>query len=597
VVLTNPGAHTLAWFDVTAQKTLYTFDVLIPFTPVAVSSDGSSVWVVSTDGGSNNRGYLVRYPIASLNTPDVYDNGTDPSYQFNYPTCVASDGSSVWIGNRNGASITQVNALTGAYVKNISLPGSRPFSLSLDTSSVWVADKNQTTVWKLNRLQGTVDTSFSDSVYQFNDICGVASDGSSVWVSNYSGAQDGNGSVTQMSAQNGDFIKNWSNQDASYGFVNPYAVASDGSFVYVGNYGGVSVTKFNAITGAFDTSYSFFSSTYCGVATDGTRLFTCTQEGIYETYQNNTIPLESGLNFANIVNNVSTDGTYTWVVNRNVNILYHYLTFEGPNQVTFSPSVPFVNQPFSVSLYTPTINVIPGFRTMFVEPHQYQLREGNAVVSNDYSYDSATHIITFHNVVLTNPGAHTLTWVDMTDQRTLYEFILNINITCFKEGTKILTERGYRLIQDLRKGDLVKTYQHGFQPINSIGKSVIYHPASQDRIKDQLYRCTHPEVFEDLVITGCHSILVPHLKNKVQWEKTKVLTGAVYQTDDLFRLPACLDEDHCVVYEPPGSYTIYHFALEHPNYYYNYGVYANGLLVETCSQRYLNELSGMELIE
>jgi hypothetical protein len=45
------------------------------------------------------------------------------------------------------------------------------------------------------------------------------------------------------------------------------------------------------------------------------------------------------------------------------------------------------------------------------------------------------------------------------------------------------------------------------------------------------------------------------------------------------------------------DYTIYHFALENDNYYMNYGVYANGLLVETCSKRYLTELSNMELIE
>jgi hypothetical protein len=43
--------------------------------------------------------------------------------------------------------------------------------------------------------------------------------------------------------------------------------------------------------------------------------------------------------------------------------------------------------------------------------------------------------------------------------------------------------------------------------------------------------------------------------------------------------------------------TIYHIALENDDYYMNYGVYANGLLVETCSKRYLKELSRMELIE
>jgi len=41
--------------------------------------------------------------------------------------------------------------------------------------------------------------------------------------------------------------------------------------------------------------------------------------------------------------------------------------------------------------------------------------------------------------------------------------------------------------------------------------------------------------------------------------------------------------------------TIYHLALENENYFSNYGIYANGLLVESCSKRYLKELSGMEL--
>jgi hypothetical protein len=66
-------------------------------------------------------------------------------------------------------------------------------------------------------------------------------------------------------------------------------------------------------------------------------------------------------------------------------------------------------------------------------------------------------------------------------------------------------------------------------------------------------------------------------------------------TDQKYRLPACIDEmTH--VYEHPGTYTVYHIALEHSSYYKNYGVYANGLLVETSSIRYLKELSNMELL-
>jgi hypothetical protein len=49
-------------------------------------------------------------------------------------------------------------------------------------------------------------------------------------------------------------------------------------------------------------------------------------------------------------------------------------------------------------------------------------------------------------------------------------------------------------------------------------------------------------------------------------------------------------------YEKEGAHNIYHFALENDDPYMNYGVYANGLLVETCSKRFLREYSGMQLI-
>jgi hypothetical protein len=43
-------------------------------------------------------------------------------------------------------------------------------------------------------------------------------------------------------------------------------------------------------------------------------------------------------------------------------------------------------------------------------------------------------------------------------------------------------------------------------------------------------------------------------------------------------------------YLKEGEYTIYHLALENENYYGNYGIWANGLLVETCSKKYLENL-------
>jgi photosystem II stability/assembly factor-like uncharacterized protein len=171
-------------------------------------------------------------------------------------------------------------------------------------------------------------------------------------------------------------------------------------------------------------------------------------------------------------------------------------------------------------------------------------------------------------------------------------------MTCFKEGTKILTGHGYLLIQDLKPGDLVQTLCHGLKAISMIGKKTIYHACLPEKIKDQLYVCRAPEysdVFEDLVLTGCHSILVEEFASDAQREKVVETLNQIYVTDDKYRLPVCND-DRASVFEPAGTYTVYHLALENDDYYMNYGVYANGLLVETCSKRYLKELSEMTLL-
>jgi hypothetical protein len=104
----------------------------------------------------------------------------------------------------------------------------------------------------------------------------------------------------------------------------------------------------------------------------------------------------------------------------------------------------------------------------------------------------------------------------------------------------------------------------------------------------------YPDLFEDLYITGCHSILVPSLTDD-QWENTKAILGNVYITDNHFRLMACVDEK-AQPYKRDAMIDIYHIALENDDYYMNYGVYANGLLVESCSKRYLTELSNMRII-
>ena len=176
------------------------------------------------------------------------------------------------------------------------------------------------------------------------------------------------------------------------------------------------------------------------------------------------------------------------------------------------------------------------------------------------------------------------------DEGTIFKYSLSNSVTCFKEDTRILTKEGYKPVQDLKKGDLVKTLLHEFLPIHMIGKQSIKHEALSEHTKNQLYSGPN-----ELVVTGCHSILVDSYANKEQCDRSRDVNSGLFQTDKKYRLPACVD-DRFKVYDVPGTYTVYHLALENDNMFTNYGIYANDLLVESCSKNYLLNRSNMIIL-
>ena len=174
---------------------------------------------------------------------------------------------------------------------------------------------------------------------------------------------------------------------------------------------------------------------------------------------------------------------------------------------------------------------------------------------------------------------------------------------CFKEDTKILcldptdNIEKYIPIQKLHNGFLVKTSANGYKPIVLIGYSKIFNSCNKIRGENRLYECkkeNYPELIENLIITGCHSILVSDLTEKERVD-TEELMGGIYVTENKYRLMACVDE-RAEPYDKEGIFPIWHFALENEHERANYGVYANGLLVETSSIRMMRDYSGLELL-
>jgi hypothetical protein len=197
-----------------------------------------------------------------------------------------------------------------------------------------------------------------------------------------------------------------------------------------------------------------------------------------------------------------------------------------------------------------------------------------------------------------------LNTIAITDDLYNYNIYVMVLRNCFKEGTKILcyvdNKEQYVPVEELRRGTLVKTQVNGYVPIHTIGHSKIYNSDNKLRSMNRLFKCTkenYPEITEDLIITGCHGILVDKTVFTAELrQKTKELTrDDEWVTGDKCRLLTCLDE-RAEPYEEEGTFPIWHFALDHFDRFMNYGVYANGLLVESCDINTINEFSGLELI-
>ena len=174
----------------------------------------------------------------------------------------------------------------------------------------------------------------------------------------------------------------------------------------------------------------------------------------------------------------------------------------------------------------------------------------------------------------------------------LYPLTVASPTTCFLEGSRILClsdgEERYTPIESLSVGTLVKTSCHGFKPIAILGHGAC--PTNMFKLTPDRYLQTG--LLRDLVLTGCHSVLVDEL-TEVQRAKTISQLGRVFITDKKYRLMASIDERAIPVVTEHKQ--IWHVALESSDPLINYGIYAEGLLVESCSVRNLTERSNMVL--
>jgi len=170
---------------------------------------------------------------------------------------------------------------------------------------------------------------------------------------------------------------------------------------------------------------------------------------------------------------------------------------------------------------------------------------------------------------------------------SIIDTTFNLTADCFQKGTKILCENDiYVPIENIKVGDLVKTYKHGYQKVIRCvtRRSCDYVSSSRNQIYTYTQK-SNPDLIEDLYLTGGHSLLVDALSETESNDMKQVdWLDSDFMVDDKYKLMCCFNKRLDV--SANQNVELYRFALEPPENAtptHVYGIWANGILSESCS--------------
>ena len=219
-------------------------------TDVAVSPDGSSVWVAN---------YSVSFGICSgnctvsrINTSTNAVSATITVGTGPRGIAVSPDGSSVWVANQFDNTVSQINTTTNAVTDTITV-GTGPWGVAVspDGSSVWVTNFLNGTVSRIDPSNNAVS---SITVGNYPIGLAVSPDGSSVWVANNGAGGGGGNTVSRISTVAPYPVTNTITVGTGPSGV---AVSPDGSSVWVTNNEDTTVSRINTSTNAVTTTITF----------------------------------------------------------------------------------------------------------------------------------------------------------------------------------------------------------------------------------------------------------------------------------------------------------------------------------------------------
>jgi hypothetical protein len=122
-------------------------------------------------------------------------------------------------------------------------------------------------------------------------------------------------------------------------------------------------------------------------------------------------------------------------------------------------------------------------------------------------------------------------------------------VICFAAGTRIKTAAGYRRVENLRIGDLIRTLDRGMQPIRWIGRREV---AARGNLAPIRIRKNALGNDRDILVSPQHRMLIRGWRAEMLYGEPEVLVAAKH-----------LINDDTILREPAETVTYVHLCFDH----------------------------------
>jgi len=208
----------------------------------------------------------------------------------------------------------------------------------------------------------------------------------------------------------------------------------------------------------------------------------------------------------------------------------------------------------------------------------------NNIPVSTISISQSTNTIIFNNIDLTQFQFDSYPIQVIGNNSYNETASINFDVTCFLKGTEILclidNEEKYIKIEDISDDTMIKTYKHGYKKLLLKSHQKVHNNIVCMK-KDSL---NNNVPFNDLKVTTGHSMLVDNLTDDEITEIEK--WNPVKKIDDKFLILSRVSK-YFEEYDTKELNNVYHLILEADDLDTQYGIYANGVLMESMSKQFL----------